>query len=257
MYKMIIADDEKIIRESIAELIDWELLNIEITSLCKNGLEALDAIVDTAPDIVITDIQMPGLNGLDLIEKMYHLDKNIYFIILTGYAEFEYAQRAISFGVKEYLLKPINEKVIIQAVEKAKEKFVPVIENTSASELCQNEKSEKNTLTDLVKQYVTENIGQESLSLKYIAENYLFVNVNYLSRTFHKQTGENFSNYLNRIRIEKAKDLLNSDKSNSIHYIAESIGFGNNPQYFSQVFKKFEGITPSQYTGSLTANSNL
>ena len=81
MHKLLIADDEKLIREAIVELIDWEALDIQITASCKNGMETLDAIMDTAPDIVMTDIRMPGLDGLDLIEKLQSLDSHIQFII--------------------------------------------------------------------------------------------------------------------------------------------------------------------------------
>ena len=102
------------------------------------------------------------------------------------------------------------------------------------------------SLSDKVRLYVEEHLGDENLSLKYIAENLLYVNVNYLSRTFTRQTGEKFSGYLNGRRIEKAQKLLKAPSPN-IHRIAVEVGFGSNPQYFSQVFKKYTGLTPSQY----------
>lgn len=330
MYKLLIADDEKLIRESIVELIDWKALDIQITASCKNGMEALDAIMDTAPDIVMTDIRMPGLDGLDLIEKIRNLDSHIQFIILTGYPEFEYARRAITYGVREYLLKPISEESIIEAVTRVK-KSLPVYGNPAVADLvarllaCRQDENadqarlllnhffthfdkpselrsiglhllmelhtqsgppssedlshfteqllseqdmtdlrdlisrqilailftdsnEKTSLADTVKAYVTTHLGDENLSLKYIAENLLYINVSYLSRTFTKQSGEKFSNYLNRTRIEKAQRLLRQNGADHIHTIAEAVGFGSNPQYFSQVFKKYTGSTPSQYT---------
>ena len=134
MHKLLIADDEKLIREAIVELIDWEALDIQITASCKNGMETLDAIMDTAPDIVMTDIRMPGLDGLDLIEKLQSLDSHIQFIILTGYPEFDYARRAIKYGVREYLLKPISEEAIIEAVNHVK-KSLPVYSNPGIADL--------------------------------------------------------------------------------------------------------------------------
>ena len=134
MHKLLIADDEKLIREAIVELIDWEALDIQITASCKNGMETLDAIMDTAPDIVMTDIRMPGLDGLDLIEKLQSLDSHIQFIILTGYPEFDYARRAIKYGVREYLLKPISEEAIIDAVNHVK-KSLPVYSNPGIADL--------------------------------------------------------------------------------------------------------------------------
>lgn len=120
MLRLIIVDDEKIIRESIRSLIDWESLGIEVVGVCKNGLEAYDAILDSYPDIVLTDIKMPGLSGLELIEKLNDTRENIQFIILSGYSEFEYAKQAMRFGIRHYLLKPCNENQIIEAIEDVK-----------------------------------------------------------------------------------------------------------------------------------------
>lgn len=328
MYKLVIADDEKIIRESVRDLIPWDELDIEVCACCRNGLEALDAVQDTGADIIMTDIRMPGINGLELIEKIKGIDEHIQFIILTGYSEFEYARQAIRFGVREYLLKPISEEEIIPAVIHAKEaipthgisKTLQILtalmemrsrneaeqaqqclrhyllhfrkeedlrnvglellirlhiyfENLSPEALTAFEKeikqiSErfelqqeiqsrimhllfehqegKSSLADRVGEYVKQHLEDENLSLKFIAENVLYVNVNYLSRAFTKQTGEKFSVFLNRTRIEKAQRILRKGIMN-IHQIAEVVGFGSNPQYFSQVFKKYTGLTPSEY----------
>lgn len=328
MVKLLIADDEKIIREAVSELIDWNGLGVQITGLCKNGLEALDAIMDTAPDIVMTDIRMPGMDGLELIEKIRRLDPRIQFIILSGYQEFEYARRALRFGVQEYLLKPISEEQIVAAVEKAKQSFLdlrtpvealadllvearrrgdeaealrllqhffkPVLQpercralgvNLIARLRTQLEISDTRRLADftaqlvtlqqlellkdvlqkevlfllfsqpqaaaglagLVKDYVRTHLADVDLSLKYIAEHQLYMNVDYLSRTFAAQTGEKFSNFLNRTRVETAKSLLRRWGPGSVHRVAEAVGCGNNPQYFSQIFKKQTGLTPSQF----------
>lgn len=94
MLKMIIVDDEKIIRETIHSLIDWNSLGIDVAAVCKDGIEAFDCILDEYPDIVMTDIKMPGLSGLDLIEKVRAAQLNTEFIILSGYGEFEFARTA-------------------------------------------------------------------------------------------------------------------------------------------------------------------
>ena len=114
--KLMIADDERIIREKISSLINWKAYDIQLVGLCKNGLEAYDTILDESPDIVLTDIRMPGMNGLELIQKISETDLDTKFIILSGYSEFEYAKQAMKYGVKHYLLKPCNEQQIIESI---------------------------------------------------------------------------------------------------------------------------------------------
>lgn len=121
MYRLVIADDEKTIRETIASLIDWKSLGIEVVAVCKNGNEAYDAILDEYPDIVLTDIRMPGMSGLEMIKRLREAGGAIEFIILSGYGEFAYAKQAMELGVHHYLLKPCNEKEIIDVMEKAKQ----------------------------------------------------------------------------------------------------------------------------------------
>ena len=117
MLKLIIADDERIIRESISKMIDWNNLGIELIGLCSDGIEAYNMILDECPDIVLTDIRMPGLSGLELIEKISQTDLNIQFILLSGFGEFEYAKQAMRFRVHHYLLKPCNEDQIIESIQ--------------------------------------------------------------------------------------------------------------------------------------------
>ena len=108
MLKLLIADDEKTIRETIRSFINWEALDIEVVGTAKDGIEAYNMILDLYPDIVLTDIRMPGLSGLELIERMHKINKDMQFIILSGYNEFEYAKLAVKLGVKDYILKPVD-----------------------------------------------------------------------------------------------------------------------------------------------------
>lgn len=120
MIKLLIADDEKIIRETISRLIDWEQMGIQLIGTAENGLEALNIILDESPEIVMTDIRMPGLSGLELIQQISSLNQDTEFIILSGYGEFEYAKEAMKYGVRHYLLKPCNETQIAEAVGSVK-----------------------------------------------------------------------------------------------------------------------------------------
>lgn len=495
MLKLIIADDERIIRETISTIIDWNAYDIEVVGLCKNGMETYDMIMDENPDIVLTDIRMPGMDGLELIRRISGTDLNIQFIILSGYGEFEYAKAAMKNGVKYYLLKPCNEAQIIECIQACKqdcyrqkslerivaERFLAansmnhnvifsiindsICQNRSFSDiirlyesyidfkftsyrlyyvyflpfehleeflddlkmfcsehissviihgiyvnhtlllffkdfaasyqnwehfickrrysrqtvsletesvlytsleellvvvlkkirrfgmiyyinnfhllytcnynthiqelelLCQailnrqeaalaammnlikdinditffkqiasslfvkltlnkpelsaseltewllqiengqnladlkdmviekitkllREPEGKQSVSAMTRQifdYVEQNLQDDNLTLKYISQNILYMNVDYVSKKFMKETGTKFSTYLADTRIKKAKHLLASQGVDKIQSVAEEVGLGNNPQYFSQLFKKKTGMTPSDY----------
>ncbi len=115
-YKVLLADDERIIVEGISSVIDWEALDTELVATARNGIDAYEKIVQYRPDIVISDIRMPGMDGLSLVAKVHEEYPSIKFILLSGFSEFEYARTAMQFGVKSYLLKPCNEDRITEAL---------------------------------------------------------------------------------------------------------------------------------------------
>ena len=120
---ILLLDDEKTIRETIRSFINWEALDIEVVGTAKDGIEAYNMILDLYPDIVLTDIRMPGLSGLELIERMHEINKDMQFIILSGYNEFEYAKTAMQYGVRHYLLKPCSDEKIIASVQSVTEEI--------------------------------------------------------------------------------------------------------------------------------------
>ena len=125
MIKVVIADDEYRICELIHRLVDWQSLDMEVVAMANDGVEALQIIKEYLPDILITDIRMPGLSGLELIEQASRIAPDIGFIIISGYSEFEYAKKALSFAVVDYLLKPINKEELRLSLEK----FCEIYEN--------------------------------------------------------------------------------------------------------------------------------
>ncbi|MBW4083998.1 response regulator [Paenibacillus sp. S150] len=116
MYKLLLVDDERLILEGISQVVDWEQAGTELAGTARNGIEALDKIELLSPDIVITDISMPGLDGLGLVEQCSERYPAIKFVMLTGYKDFDYACSAMQHGVKHYLLKPCNEQQIQEAL---------------------------------------------------------------------------------------------------------------------------------------------
>lgn len=481
MYRLIIVDDEKLIRESLCRTINWEKLGFQVVASCRDGVEAYNAVLDEYPDVVLSDIKMPGLSGLDLAREAKTLDPSIEFVLLSGYGEFEFAQQAIQFGVRDYLLKPIDEEVLVKTFQKIRENllqrdrahrdrrnietrlrdqllieslafrlsepsqvqrcealgvppecrlylldvrgvgeelaqalcagckntmtdrqsvmlFSPVyadesvvfacalageeeanlicrelerlmgVEHRPSSVFCRRygdlkdllqalvcrlketrktllldpggtchellregssaaipsvftsdsgwnaeriteicrylqetanpetaralaakvmvpvldtryeelghfvdrlygcdtkreiadlvqEELEKHTLnvkaapslSRRIIDYVSENLQNQDLSLKWLAENVLFMNVNYVSKRFQKETGENFSVFITRLRVNRARQLLAANHQYHVYDVAQMVGFGNNPRYFSQIFKKYTGKTPSGF----------
>ena len=109
ILKVVIADDEVRICQLIQALIDWDSMGMKVVGIAHNGEEACEMVRQTQPDILITDIRMPGCSGLELVKRVKELDSALEVIIISGYAHFEYAQQAISYGVGHYLLKPVNK----------------------------------------------------------------------------------------------------------------------------------------------------
>lgn len=178
MLKLLIADDEKIIRETICNFIDWEALGVDVVSVCSNGVEAYEAIMDYYPDIVLTDIKMPGLSGLELIEKIREIDESIQFIILSGHDNFDYAKKAMKFGVQHYLLKPCNENQIMDAIAKVKHEYFKQREVLTMQN--QQQTNEKRLHEHVVKNLLFECISTEQSICQLIKNYERFIDFIYL-----------------------------------------------------------------------------
>lgn len=507
MLKLLLVDDEEIICNTIARVIPWDELGITLIGTCLDGVDAYHTILDESPDIVMTDIRMPGISGLELIERISHTNLNTQFIILSGYGEFDYAKRAMKCGVRHYLLKPCDNQQIIECLKavikdcqelycqkeafasnnqlfknlhyaliqniigegialpegetiswSSYEKYLDFTETpyqlcrvfylekkylnsaiqivdtyfenhaphltvykvyisnvlllffpnfrsdyesmdcffsalsfpnqktsivydrttyadlsslleylicklkrfdvfyfvignrllsnfnyeqmiASAKQLCpallssDNHMREENRkklqdilsaissrdfllqlsaqvlltistqlcsanaayitefLSDIQKEheisvilnrvmskvdelvmlsqrnsasyspfieellrYLEAHVSDSNLTLKWIAENHLYMNVNYVSRCFVNETHQKFSTYLTNLRVQKAKEILSSQNMEKIQNVAELVGCGNNPCYFSKIFKKSTGMTPSAYIRNLQGN---
>lgn len=127
MFTAMIIDDERLVREGIRELIDWEKAGFRLGTSGKDGREGLANILREKPDLVLVDIKMPGLSGLEVIKEAKKQGFSGHFIILTGFSEFEYARTALTMGVGGYLLKPIDEDELLEHVEKVRESLEKAI----------------------------------------------------------------------------------------------------------------------------------
>ncbi|MFR5601983.1 MAG: response regulator [Lachnospiraceae bacterium] len=134
MLKVLIADDENKVCQLVEKLVDWNALGMEIVAVAENGIEALEKIKEFHPDIAITDIRMPGYDGLDLIRMGKEENPKMEFVIISGYRHFEYAQMAIRYGVNAYLLKPIKKDELMETLGKLGSRFREQTERLSREE---------------------------------------------------------------------------------------------------------------------------
>lgn len=242
MFKIVIIDDEPIIAEGLSRSMPWEKWNCQVVGTAFDGIEGQNLIRKVRPNLVITDISMPGMNGLEMIMGLKAEFPHMEISILTGFREFEYAQRAIQLGVTRLILKPSSmaeiEEAVTAMVNNLKEKKVILEEDDIDLKSNNNSFIVKNAL-----KYIQENYKRK-ITLNEVAEK-TYVSQWYLSKLLNKHTGKSFSDILNRIRINVAKELLR-EPSMRIGTIAEEVGFMD-MAHFSRVFKKFEGCSANEY----------
>lgn len=239
--KLLICDDEKPTLEFIESIIDWKALGITHISKALNGISALEIVKNSHPDILITDIIMPGMDGLELINYIRKENTCMQIIILSAFSEFEYAQKAIGYGVKGYLLKPLDEEKLEIMV---KESITEITLHRSMISVENNISTiDKSRYIRKAKEYIYTHYN-ENINLNAICS-FSGISKNYFCNLFKIETGLSIWDYLTEYRMEKAKEfIINSDMKN--YEIAYKVGY-ENPSYFSKIFKKHAGISPSDF----------
>ena len=239
MYKLMIVDDEENIRFGLSTAYGWEKLGFSVSYLAKNGYDAIEYLQKHPVDVILSDIKMPILDGLELAAFLQSNYPEILLVLLSGFAEFEYAQKALRYGVKDYLLKPIQYDNLLDTFQKIQDHL--------------NEKRGLKKIDDLAPGYYEQII--ESV-LRYIETDYknatlekaalqVSISPNYLSRIFKKKRNINFCDYLLNRKMEKAAELL-QDISKKIYEVADEVGY-DNPKNFSRAFKQYTGKTPLEF----------
>ena len=208
-----------------------------ITGVFENAMEALEQLSVSYADVIITDIKMPEINGLDLINRIREKDENTKIIILSGYSDFSFAQRAIELGVTRYLTKPTNARELIGILEEIEKN----IQKPRSEE--KQEMKVTNLFVQKAMDYISMNYSQK-LTLTKISEQ-LCITPNYLSELFKKHTGQNVSEYIIDYRLEKACQFLKNPQLR-IGEVSEKVGI-NDVRYFSSMFKKKYNLTPTEY----------
>lgn len=236
MKSLLICDDEPLIRKGIKKIFENKYKDLNIIE-CSNGLEGYNKACLLPIDLIITDIIMPIMDGLKMIEELVKTGYSNPIIIISSYNDFNYAKTAIKYGVKEYLLKPINYYELIECIDRVCPAFTKY--NRVIKE--KNDLSDGNCIDkaiDFIHSNFYKNISLEDVS------NAVGLNPSYFSNLFKKCTGKKYIDYLTDLRLEKAdKMLLNTDLS--ISDISNMIGYSS-PKHFSTLYKMKYGYPPSE-----------
>ena len=234
--RVLLVDDEIMIREGFNHLFDWEAHDCQVVGEAADGMEAMNQIDALQPDIVIMDINIPIMNGLKVIQCSRMKHPEIAFVIVSGYDDFSYCREALRLKITDYILKPVNYEEFGACIDNLK---IALFRQQLPQEETQGEERPIMAITRYLQEHLSEDI-----SLSVLAEEF-HLSAQYISQLFKSEIGVNFLAYLTNIRMERAKKLLLSTAL-SIGEISEQLGFGDY-RVFTKVFKKSEGVTPSQY----------
>lgn len=235
---IVIVDDEPKIRNGLLKLLSshngWN-----ISGVFEEAKSALQFLNSNNADVIITDIKMPEISGLELINEIRERNQNINIIILSGYSNFSYAQKAIELGVMRYLTKPTNPRELLAILQTIEEKL-----NQESKVEMDLDKTEVNNQIVLKAIKYIETKYNTKITLKKMSEE-LYITPNYLCELFKRHTGKNLSEYILEYRLKKSKLFLNQIEY-KVSDVAEMVGFGD-AKYFSSTFKKYYGLSPLEY----------
>lgn len=242
MINLVIVEDETNIRECLQSLFPWSSLGVEVSAAFANGQEAYKYLMSHSADLLLTDIRLPGLTGLELIQMLREGRNMIPVIILTGYRQFDYAQQAIRYKVDDFLLKPIKYEELTAAILRIRDKLESGITRKSEPADSVLDSTYHERIISSAKQYLTAHLTDASLEEAAISVN---LSPGYFSRLFHKVTGETFSDYLTGCRMKKAAEYLHGTNYKT-YEISLMVGY-DNPKNFTRAFKQYYHVTPREF----------
>lgn len=241
---ILLVDDEPVQLRGLCRYVRWEELGYKVPDCAASAKDAIKMVQEKNYDIVITDVTMPEMSGLEMIEYIHRkLEMFPVFVILSGYDEFKYAQEAIRQGVRFYVLKPVKVKEIEEVLKTVwLERTIPshVGAEADRNSLIQ---SKFHPVIFQILQFIDREYAN-NITIQTMAERFA-INGSYLSSLFKKEMGMNFGAYLTKVRMRKALELMGEGKYR-VSEIAERVGYQTS-SYFSEQFKKEYGCNPKDY----------
>ncbi len=242
--RIVVIEDEYYVRKGIITSFDWNALDSEIVGEAVNGKAGLELIEELHPDLAIVDIEMPEMNGIEMIKLLRGKKSTTEFIVLTAHQKFTYVHSALKLEVMDYLLKPFRQDELAEAIEKFKIKLGRA-SGTLGTDVVPIKEELKLTNSYIKKAiaYVREHYAQEVSNLS--VSEYLDLNPAYFCRLFKRETGYTFVQYITNYRINVAAGLLKNFDMR-VSEVSAQVGIPDS-NYFSVVFKKIMGVSPSEY----------
>lgn len=249
MYRVVLVDDERLILEGLSRVVPWESLGCRVAGTASDGREGLALIRREQPDMVLTDIRMPNMDGLTMLAALHSEFPRMQMTVLTAYRDFDYAKRALTLGVCRYLLKPSKMDEIHEAVRFMAARLDALSPPEEGAEEESAEGGEAGSfIVNAALEYMRSHCA-EHISLADVAD-HVYVSQWHLSKLINRHTGQSFFDLIGGMRIDRAKVLL-ADPAMRVHAVAEEVGY-NDVAHFSKSFKRIVGKTPGEYRASLT-----
>ncbi|MBQ9612745.1 MAG: response regulator [Lachnospiraceae bacterium] len=267
MLKVLVVEDEELIRKGIVLATDWASIGCVVAAEAGNGEEGLRLALELKPDIIIADIRMPKMDGLEMLKALRENGSEASVIILTSYSSFEYARTALRLGAVDFLLKPYHDGELEAAIGRLREEIderkkasAARIEPSSSAGPSASRKGagsgpadpaqetgslvNKSRNTKMAIDYIEAHYADPNISVGSIA-NALEISEGHLSHVFKRETGMTILGYLTRQRIHAAQDLL-INSNYKVYEVCEKVGY-RDITYFSATFKKVTGLSPTEF----------
>lgn len=243
MYKLMIVEDEQLERDALHFIVTENFPDkILVVEDAINGLQAFDRACKVKPDIILMDIGIPEMSGLETQKKILEFLPNVKTLMITAYSDFQNMQSALQLKAVDYLLKPVKPAVLIKSLQVVLEELDKESDKDGSTSHTISENNNNAVFSAI--SFIDKNYTNCNLTLADVAK-HVHLNVQYLGRIFKKQTGSSCTDYIQQVRISHAQELLQST-SMSITEISMRVGYMD-ATYFSRVFKKLKKQTPARY----------
>ncbi len=254
MIRVLVVEDETLARQGLILTTNWEKYDMKVIGEAKDGLIGLELAKSLKPDVIITDIKMPNMDGLEMIKNIIE-NQDVVIIVISAFSEFEYAKLALRLGAIDYLLKPFDDSELENSLLKAKQAVLDKVI------LNKNNQLSRETIQNSIDTYLSKSDRSQHENMKrilnYIQDNYskdisvsivsdaLNISESTIARVFRSESSYSFNDYVTMYRLKVATKML-EDPNIKIFEVANAVGY-RDQRYFSSVFKKYIGVTPNYY----------